>query len=147
MSNIQDQAQSPSALTDGSQAVAAVERPEYIRRQSVGELLRGDLGSLPVLLTFVVIVIFFTVYTDGVFLKPVNLSNLAQQIAVIGVVGLGSILVLLLGEIDLSVAAVSVLCSVVMAVLTERLNQPAAVAIPAALLFGALVGFVNGFLV
>ena len=56
-------------------------------------------------------------------------------------------MVLLLGEIDLSVAAVSVFCSVVMAVLSERYGVSALVAILAGLLAGAVVGFINGFFV
>ncbi len=144
MSKMQEQKQ---PATEGKSAVSAVERPEYIRRRTFGELLRGDLGFLPVLFTLVVVVIFFTATTQGLFLTPYNLSNLAQQIAEIGVVGLGSILVLLLGEIDLSVAAVAVLCAVIMAICSERLNYPAWLAITIALLAGALIGAINGFFV
>jgi D-xylose transport system permease protein len=127
--------------------VGSVERPEYLRRRSFGELLRSDLGFLPVLLTLLIVVAFFAITTGGVFLEPYNLSNLAQQGAEVGVVGLGAILVLLIGEIDLSVAAVAVLCSGVMAVCTERLDYPAWVAIALALLSGAAIGALNGVLV
>ncbi len=125
----------------------AVEVPSYTPRRTVGQLLRSDLGFLPVLVTLLLIVVFFTVVSNGVFLSPENFTNLALQIATIGVIGLGLILVLLLGEIDLSAAAVSTFCSVVMAVMTERLGLPALVAVPAALLTGALVGAINGFFV
>src|SRR5579875_1659275 len=144
MSDIQEQEQ----LSVAEQSVAsAVERPEYIRRRTIGELLRGDLGFLPVLFTLALVVLFFAITTNGVFLEPYNLSNLAQQAAETGIVGLGSILVLLLGEIDLSVAAVAMLCSGFMAVCSERLGYPAGVAILVALLSGALIGAINGFLV
>src|SRR5438876_623526 len=59
----------------------------------------------------------------------------------------GVIMVLLLGEIDLSIASVSVFCSVVMAILSERYGMNALVAILAALLTGAIVGLINGFFV
>lgn len=144
MSDIQRQ--KPAAVADQS-AVAAVERPEYMRRRTIGEMLRGDLGFLPVLATLILVVIYFEVTTSGLFLTSRNLSFLAQQMAETGVIGLGSILVLLLGEIDLSVAAVAQLCAVVMAVCSERLGLPAIVAIPAALVTGALVGLLNGILV
>lgn len=140
------QKQTPTTIVDQS-AAAAVERPEYTRSRSFGELLRGDLGFLPVLFTLLLIVIFFEVASNGLFLTPRNLSDLAQQIAEIGVAGLGSILVLLLGEIDLSIAAVAQLCAVIMAICSERLGLPALVAIPAALLVGAIVGLINGILV
>ncbi len=129
----------------GGQAAAAasVEVPSYMPRRTWGQLLRGDLGFLPVLITLVVIVIFFTIVSNGIFLRPENLSNLVGQIATIGILGLGVIMVLLLGEIDLSIASVSTLCSVVMGVLSERAGAPAWVAILAALLAGAVIGFIN----
>jgi D-xylose transport system permease protein len=117
------------------------------QKRTARDLLRGDLGFIPVLVTLIVIMAFFTIASGGIFLKPENLSNLVLQIATIGIIGLGEILVLLLGEIDLSVAAVSVFCAVVMAVLSERAGIPGVVAILAALLTGALVGFINGFFI
>src|SRR6266487_2426844 len=133
----------------GGQATeaAAVEVPSYMPRRTLGQLLRGDLGFVPVLLTLIVVVIYFTITTNGVFLHPENLSNLVGQIVTFGILGLGVTMVLLLGEIDLSIAAVSVFCSVVMAVLAERNGVPGLVAILAGLLAGAVVGLINGFFV
>jgi D-xylose transport system permease protein len=133
----------------GGQATqaAAVEVPAYMPRRTIGQMLRGELGFLPVLLTLLVIVVYFQIVTGGIFLKSENLSNLVGQIAYVGILGLGVILVLLLGEIDLSLASVAVLCSVLMAVLSERAGAPAWVAILVALLAGAVIGFINGFFV
>src|SRR5579883_610441 len=144
MSEIREQKQ---AVSEGQPIAAAVERPEYSRRRSIGELLRGDLGFLPVLLTLLVIVIFLEVVSQGLFLTPRNLSDLAQQMAEVGIAGLASVLVLLLGEIDLSIAAVAQLCAVVMAVCSERIGLSAALAIPIALATGAVVGLINGILI
>ena len=121
--------------------------PSYMPRQTLRQALRTDLGFLPVLATLVIIVVYFAITTDGIFLSPRNFSELVQEIATIGILSLGSTFVLLIGEIDLSVASVSTLCSVVMAVLSERVGLPAWIAIAAALLTGALVGFVNGIFV
>ncbi len=133
----------------GGQATeaAAVEVPSYMPRRTLGQLLRGDLGFVPVLFTLIVVVIYFTIVTNGIFLHPENLSNLVGQIVTFGILGLGVTMVLLLGEIDLSIASVSVFCAVVMAVLSERNGVPAVVAILAGLLVGAIVGFINGFFV
>ncbi|MDQ2714397.1 MAG: inner-membrane translocator [Chloroflexota bacterium] len=128
-------------------APASVEVPSYLPRRTVGQLLRTDLGFLPVLFTLILIALYFGVTTNGLFLTPRNLSNLVLQNITIGIIGLGSILVLLLGEIDLSVAAVSTLCATIMGVLSERSGYPAWEAIAIALLLGALVGFVNGVLI
>ncbi len=136
-----------AALGGQAAGAASVEVPSYMPRRTVGQLLRSDLGFIPVLLTLIIVVIYFTVVSNGIFLKPENLSNLVGQIATIGVLGLGSIMVLLLGEIDLSVASVSVLCSVIMAVFSERLGVPGGIAILVALLVGAIIGLINGLLV
>src|SRR5690348_12072890 len=135
----------------GSSAVedpnAAVEAPAYRQRRSFGQLLRGDLGFLPVLMTLIIIIIFFQIITNGLFFNTGNLTNLFLQTAQVGLCGLGVILVLLLGEIDLSVAAVSTFCGVVMGVLSERVGLPPWLSIPGGLLTGALAGFINGYFI
>ncbi len=148
MSDTIEKNESPGSST--SAIATSVEVPTTAavpQKRTARDLLRGDLGFIPVLVTLIVIMAFFTIASGGIFLKPENLSNLVLQIATIGIIGLGEILVLLLGEIDLSVAAVSVFCAVVMAVLSERVGVPGVVAILAALLTGALVGFINGFFI
>src|SRR5579884_3437517 len=116
MSELIEQNQTPepseahSVPAFGSEAstVAAVEVPSYTPRQTFGQLLRGDLGFIPVLVTLILIILFFTIVSKGVFLSTENLSNLlGAQIATFGILGLGEILVLLLGEIDLSIASVA----------------------------------------
>lgn len=133
----------------GGQATeaAAVEVPSYMPRRTIGQMLRGELGFLPVLLTLLVIAIYFQITTSGLFLSAVNISNLTGQIAYVGILGLGVIMVLLLGEIDLSIASVAVLCSVIMAVLSERSGVPGWLAILVGLLAGVVIGFINGFFV
>src|SRR6202163_1792738 len=126
---------------------SAVEVPSYRQRQSIGQLLRNDLGFIPVLITLVLIMVFFQVASRGLFFSSGNLTNLFLQTAQIGLLGVGIILVLLLGEIDLSVAAVSTLCGVVMGVLSERVGLPPWLSIPGGLLAGALAGFINGYFI
>src|SRR5579863_638826 len=124
-----------------------VEVPESRQKQTIGQLLRNDLGFIPVLITLIIVMVFFQATTNGLFFSPRNISNLFFQTATIGLVGLGVILVLLLGEIDLSVAAVSTLCGVVMGVLSERVGLPPWLSIPGGILAGALAGFINGYFI
>jgi len=131
----------------GAVAVSAVEVPSSAPRNTIGQLLRGDLGFLPVLLTLIVIVAIFAFSTNGIFLEPRNLSNLMNQVSYIGVLALGSTMVLLLGEIDLSVAVVGSLCAVVMAIFSERMGYPGSIAIILGIVAGAIVGFINGIFV
>src|SRR5438270_999256 len=85
---------------------------------SLAQWLRGDLGALPVAAALVLIVIYFQIASRGLFLQPANLSNLSLQITTIGVLALAAVLVLIIGEIDLSLAAVAYLCGAVTAVLS-----------------------------
>ena len=77
---------------------------------------QGELGSLPVLVGVAVIWAIFAIANPN-FLTPGNLTNLVLQLAATGTISLGVVLVLLLGEIDLSVGAVSGVTAAVMAVL------------------------------
>ncbi|MBD2463291.1 inner-membrane translocator [Oscillatoria sp. FACHB-1407] len=114
---------------------------------SLRSLMRGDLGFIPVLLTLALITIYFQLTTNGVFLQARNLSNLTQQIVVISILSVAAVLVLLLGEIDLSLAAVAQACAAIMAVTSVYQNWNPWLAMLAGLAAGALIGLVNGFFV
>jgi D-xylose transport system permease protein len=127
---------------------SSVEAPSYTQKQTFGQMLRGDLGFLPVFLTLLIIVIYFTVTPPaGIFLQPRNFSNLLQQSVQTGITALGVVPVLLLAEVDLSLAVVGTFGAVVMGVLSERMGVPAPTAIAAGILAGALAGAINGFFV
>ena len=127
-------------------AASVVEVPSYQPKQTLGQLLRNDLGFLPVLITLLLIVALFQIL-NPIFLQGENFTNLLSQSASLGIYSAGIVLVLLLGEIDLSVAAVGTLCAVVMSVLTERMGWSAGPAILIALLIGATAGLINGFFI
>lgn len=133
-----------SAVGKGWAGTIAPSEPEKF---SLRSLMRGDLGFIPVLLTLAVITIYFHITTNGIFLQARNLSNLTQQIVVISILSTAAVLVLLLGEIDLSLAAVAQACAAVMATLSVYQNFNPWLAILVALLMGALIGLVNGFFI
>lgn len=81
------------------------------------------------------------------FLSAVNLTNLTLQIVAVGAVAAGVVLVLLIGEIDLSVGAVAGLGAAVVAVLSAKHGWPAAPAVVAGLATGAAAGALHGWLV
>ncbi len=106
-------------------------------------LAQGELGSLPVVVGLAVIWVIFYLSNER-FLSPVNLTNLMMQIAAMGTISVGLVLVLLLGEIDLSAGAVSGLAAAVMAILSVKHGWSAAPALLAGLGTGAAVGFFHG---
>jgi len=105
----------------------------------------GDLGPLPVIVGLVVIWTVFQA-VNPVFLSSRNLVDLTMQCASIGIISLGVVVVLLLGEIDLSVGSVSGLAAAILAVGFVQLRWPLIVAIVAAVATGCLVGLLYGWL-
>jgi D-xylose transport system permease protein len=103
----------------------------------------GQLGPLPVVLGLAAIWTYFDVQ-DGHFLTARNLSNLILQIAVSGTIAIGVVLVLLLGEIDLSVGSVAGLCAAVLGVTVVNHGWPWWLCIIVMLAVGAAVGAFQG---
>ena len=138
-------------LHEGGQVMESATRTadgaeQESRFSVITRLARGELGSLRVFLTIALIWVIFQLQNDR-FLSAINLTNLTLQIAAIGTISVGVVLVLLLGEIDLSVGAVSGLAAGVMAVLQVKHGWSPELAILAGLATGAIIGFFNGFMV
>jgi D-xylose transport system permease protein len=112
---------------------------------SLRRLVQGDLASARVVLGLALIWIIFQSQNDR-FLSAENLTNLMLQITAIGLISVGIVYVLLLGEIDLSVGAVSGLAAGVMAVLNVKHGWNPYLAIVAAILVGTAIGLLQGFL-
>ena len=107
--------------------------------------LPADLGAWPVAGGLAVIAIVFGTLNEH-FLSAENLTNLALQMAATGTISLGVIMVILLGEIDLSAGSVSGLCAVVMTILSVRHGWAPAAAIGLALGVAALIGVLHGWM-
>src|SRR3954447_23386278 len=104
------------------------------------------LGSLRVLIVLALIWIIFQ-SQNGQFLTAFNLTNLVLQISAVGMISIGVTLILLLGEIDLSVGAVSGVCAAVVAVLNTKHGWGPIPAMAAGLVIGCAIGALNGFFV
>lgn len=105
----------------------------------------GDLGSLPVVIGLVVIcAVFYSL--DPRFLSSFSLVNILAYAAPIGIISLGIVLVLLLGEIDLSVGSVSGMGAAVMAVLVVKESQSLVLGMAAGVGVGVAVGLVYALL-
>jgi D-xylose transport system permease protein len=115
-------------------------------RAYVDRIKAGDVGSLPVILGMIVIVVFFTIKSP-VFFSSINFNNLIVQMAGTTVVAIGVVFVLLLGEIDLSIGYVSGIAGVTVAWLQQPGTDhqvPGIVAILIAIAVGALIGVFQG---
>jgi D-xylose transport system permease protein len=114
-------------------------------RPAVRAAMRRDLGLWPVVGGLIVIAVVFGSLNDH-FLSAENLTNLALQLAATGTISLGIIMVLLLGEIDLSAGSVSGLCAAVLAVVHVREGHNPLLGVAAALALGAAIGLVHGLM-
>lgn len=103
-----------------------------------------EFRALPVLMGLIGLVIFFSFQSD-VFLSTTNLSNVLVQTIVIGTISLGLVFILLQGEIDLSVAAISGVSSVLMANLIVNMGFTPWLGIVLAIVGGAAVGALTGW--
>jgi D-xylose transport system permease protein len=115
------------------------------RATTVRRIIQGDLASLRVVIGLAVIWAIFQFENDR-FLSAQNLTNLMLQITAIGLISVGIVYVLLLGEIDLSVGAVSGLAAGCMAVLNVKHGWSPYLAIAAAVGVGMAIGLLQGTL-
>ena len=108
-------------------------------RSMIDRVRSGDLGSLPVVVGLVII---WTVFEslNPVFLSSNNLVNLLFDSSTVGVISLGIVCILMVGEIDLSVGSVSGFASAVVGVLWVNMDVPVWAAILAALAAGSVIG-------
>jgi D-xylose transport system permease protein len=108
-------------------------------RSFLDRVRSGDLGSLPVIVGLVVI---WTVFAsiNPIFLSSSNLVNLLFDCSTVGVISLGIVCVLMVGEIDLSVGSISGFASAMVGTLWVNQGWPVALAILAAVAVGGLIG-------
>lgn len=98
----------------------------------------------PSLFALIMISIVMTVINHK-FLLPSNISNLLLQQAEPAVLALGLVMILFLGEIDLSVGAISGFCAAIMASLSVRHGVDPIISMLIAIAVGALVGLFQSF--
>ena len=110
-------------------------------RGFIDRIRSGDLGSLPVVVGLAII---WTVFQslNPVFLSSSNLVNLLFDSSTVGVISLGIVCILMVGEIDLSVGSVSGFASAIVGVLWVNAGWPVVIAILAALVVGGAFGVV-----
>ncbi|MFU0825570.1 sugar ABC transporter permease [Clostridium sp.] len=89
--------------------------------------------------------IIFTITTGGNFLTARNLSNLLRQMSTTGLLAIGMVFVIILGEIDLSVGSMLGLLGGVAAILNVWLKMSAGATIVITLVLGLILGLWNGF--
>ncbi|WP_062433694.1 multiple monosaccharide ABC transporter permease [Herbidospora daliensis] len=96
-------------------------------------------------IAFALIVVLFTILTEGALLQPQNISNIIVQNSYILILSIGMILIIIAGHIDLSVGSVVAVTGAIAAVLMVDYGIPWPVALVLTLIAGGLIGAWQGF--
>jgi putative multiple sugar transport system permease protein len=107
--------------------------------------LRGNIRQYGMIIALAAIVILFQITTDGILLKPLNVSNLVVQNAQILILAIGMVLVIVARHIDLSVGSVAAFVGAVGAILMTKHDVPWFQAVILCLALGALIGAWHGY--
>jgi putative multiple sugar transport system permease protein len=107
--------------------------------------IRINLRQSGIYVAFAMIVVLFTVLTDGDLLEPGNISNIIVQNSYVLILAIGMILVIISGHIDLSVGSVVAVTGGLCAVLTVNWGMPWWLAVLVTLVAGALIGAAQGY--
>ena len=135
-----------AGLAAAPQAVARFDEPRRSALGQVQHMLHASPTLVPVIVLALSIAVFGLIAGQR-FFAPFNLSLILQQVSIIGILAAAQSLIVLTAGIDLSVAAIMVLMSVVSGKLAITLGVPAPVALGVSFLLGTLAGMVNGLLV
>ena len=114
-------------------------------KYSIKDTLKSNIRKYTMLIALVAIMIFFEILTKGILLKPLNITNLILQNSYILIMAIGMLLVIITGNVDLSVGSVVALIGAVAANLMIKHNMSVVPVIFISLLIGALVGAWHGF--
>ncbi|WP_326697341.1 sugar ABC transporter permease [Streptomyces sp. NBC_01754] len=106
---------------------------------------RRNMRGYGMLIALALIVALFGIWTDGVLLRPNNVTNLVLQNSYILVLAIGMMIVIIAGHIDLSVGSLAAFVSAACAVMMVQHDVPWVLALVLALLLGALAGAWQGF--
>ncbi|MGL4338655.1 MAG: multiple monosaccharide ABC transporter permease [Turicibacter sp.] len=115
--------------------------------ESIKKLFKGNLRQYGMVIALISLVILFQILTDGILLKPLNVTNLILQNSYILILAIGMLLVILTGNVDLSVGSVVAFVGAIGAMLMVEMQVPVVIAVIASLIIGGLAGAFNGFFI
>ena len=119
--------------------------PDQPAQAGMSKYLLGHLREYGLLFALIAIMLFFQIVTNGVLLKPVNITNLFLQNSYIIIMALGMLIVIVGGNIDLSVGSVMGFVGAFAAVMIVNWDVPVAITIPVCLVVGWMIGAAQGY--
>lgn len=113
--------------------------------KSLQKLLKENIREYGMYIALFVIMLIFTITTDGIFISSRNISNLLNQTGYIAVLAVGMTLVIVIRHIDLSVGFLAGFLGAIAAIALAFWNFPVYVVIPMVLALGVVAGLLTAF--
>lgn len=114
-------------------------------RKSLAQYFKAHLRDYGLLFALIAIMLFFEVVTEGTLLRPINITNLFLQNSYIIIMALGMLVVIVSGNIDLSVGSVMGFVGALAAVMIVNWGWPIHLSMGACLIAGVLIGAWQGY--
>ena len=111
----------------------------------IKKVLGEDLRQYTMVVALAALIIIFNIASGGKMVTSSNFQNLISGNAYVLVLALGMLMVIVIGQIDLSVGSVAGFASMVMAITARQFNLPWYIAILIALVIGMIAGAWQGF--
>ncbi|OWR30981.1 ABC transporter permease [Saccharibacillus sp. O23] len=115
--------------------------------QEAKSLLKVNIREYGMYIALFVIMLTFTIMTNGLFISSRNISNLLDATGYIAVLAVGMTLVIVIRHIDLSVGFAAGFMGAIAAIMLSQLGVPVYFTIPIILVLGIVIGMFNGVLV
>lgn len=112
---------------------------------SLKQLLSNNVKSYGMIIALVGIAVLFQILTNGILLTPLNITNIIMQNSYIIIMAIGMMIVIITGEIDLSVGSVAAFVGAMAGVFLVNLGLPIVLSIALCLIIGATIGAWQGF--
>ncbi len=116
-----------------------------VKTKGIGEYLSSHLRQYGLLFALIAVMVFFQIVTDGTLLRAVNITNLLLQNSYIVIMALGMLIVIVSGNIDLSVGSVMGFIGALAAVMIVNFDQSMFVTVVTCLVLGGVVGAAQGY--
>ena len=111
---------------------------------SLKSILSGNIRQYGMIGALIAVVVLFQITTDGILLKPLNLTNLLTQNSYILILAIGMVMVIIARHIDLSVGSVAAFTGALAVMMMVKWDVPWPLAVALTLLAGAAIGAWHG---
>lgn len=114
-------------------------------RKTLSDLFRSNIREYGMLIALIAVMIFFYFVTDGILMRPINITNLVLQNSYVVIMALGMLLIIVSGWIDLSVGSIAAFIGAIAGVMMVKWGWNWALVMFLCLLAGGLIGAWQGY--